>query len=44
MFPMKRCSFSICGRASFVMWNSPSFCLSVKHLIFPLSLNEILVG
>ena len=44
VFPIKRRSFSICGRTSFVVWNSPRFCLSVKLLIFPSHLNEILAG
>ena len=44
VFPVWRSSFSVCWRAGLVMLNSASFCLSVKLLIFPLNLNEILAG
>ena len=37
-------SFSICWRAGLVVLNSLSFCLSVKLLISPSYLNEILAG
>ena len=36
--------FSICWRAGLVVQNSLSFCLSVKLLISPSYLNEILAG
>ena len=36
--------FSICWRAGLVVLNSLSFCLSVKLLISPSDLNEILAG
>ena len=44
VFPVYRRSFSICWRAGLVVLNSLSFCLSVKLLISPSYLNEILVG
>ena len=44
VFPVWRISFSICWRASLVMLNSLSFCLSVKLLISPSYFNEILDG
>ena len=37
-------SYSICWRAGLVVLNSLSFCLSVKLLISPSYLNEILAG
>ena len=36
--------FSICWRAGLVVLNSLSFCLSVKLLISPSYLNEVLAG
>ena len=42
--PLRRKSFSICWRAGLVVLNSLSFCLSVKLLISPSYLNEILAG
>ena len=44
MFPVYRRSSSICWRAGFLVVNSLSFCLSVKLLISPSYLNEILAG
>ena len=44
MFPIYRRSFSTCWRAGLVVLNSLSFCLSVKLLISPSYLNEILSG
>ena len=44
VFPVQRISFSICWRADLVVLNSLSFCLSVKLLISPSYLNEILAG
>ena len=44
VFPVWRISFSICWRASLVVLNSLSFCLSGKLLISPSYLNEILAG
>ena len=44
MFPIYRRFFSICWRADLVVLNSLSFCLSVKLLISPSHLNEILDG
>ena len=44
VFPVLRRSFSICWRAALVVLNSLSFCLSVKLLISPSYLNEILAG
>ena len=44
VFPVQRRSFSICWRAGLVVLNSLSFCLSVKLLIPPSYLNEILAG
>ena len=44
VFPIQRRSFSICWRAGLVVLNSLSFCLSVKLLISPSYLNEILAG
>ena len=44
VFPTYRSSFSICCRAGLVVLNSLSFCLSVKLLISPSNLNEILAG
>ena len=44
VFPVQRISFSICWRAGLVVLNSLSFCLSVKLLISPSYLNEILAG
>ena len=42
VFPVQRISFSICWRAGLVVLNSLSFSLSVKLLISPSYLNEIL--
>ena len=44
VFPVERRSFSICWRVGLVVLNSLSFCLSVKLLISPSYLNEILAG
>ena len=44
VFPVQRRYFSICCRAGLVLLNSLSFCLSVKLLISPSYLNEILAG
>ena len=44
VFPFQRRSFSICWRAGLVVLNSLSFCLSVKLLISPSYMNEILAG
>ena len=44
VFPVKRRSFEICWRAGLVELNSLTFCLSVKPLISPSYLNEILAG
>ena len=44
VFPAQRSSFSICFKAGLVVLNSLSFCLSVKLLISPSNLNEILAG
>ena len=44
LFPVQRRSFSICWRAGLVVLSSLSFCLSVKLLISPSYLNEILAG
>ena len=44
VFPVQRRSFSICWRAGLVVLHSLSFCLSVKLLISPSYLNEILAG
>ena len=44
VFPTERSSFSICCKAGLVVLNSLSFCLSVKLLISPSNLNEILAG
>ena len=44
VFPVQRRSFSICWRAGLVVLNSLSFCLSVKLLISPSYMNEILDG
>ena len=44
VFPAQRSSFSICCKAGLVMLNSLCFCLSVRVLISPSSLNEILAG
>ena len=44
MFPVYRRSFSICWRAGLVVLSSLSFCLSVKLLISPSYLSEILTG
>ena len=44
VFPAQRNSFCICCKAGLVVLNSLSFCLSVKVLISPLNLNEILAG
>ena len=44
VFPVWRRSFSICWRAGLVVLNSLSFCLSVKLLISPSYLNDILAG
>ena len=44
VFPVQRISFNICWRAGLVVLNSLSFCLSVKLLISPSYLNEILAG
>ena len=44
VFPVQRISFSICWRAGLVVLNSLSFCLSVKLLVSPSYLNEILAG
>ena len=44
VFPVKIISFSICWRAVLVVLNPLSFCLSVKLLIYPSYLNEILSG
>ena len=44
VFPVYRRSFSICWKAGLVVLNSLNFCLSVKLLIFPSYLNEILAG
>ena len=44
VFPTQRSSFSICCRAGLVVLNSLRFCLSVKLLISPSNLNEILAG
>ena len=44
VFPVQQRSFSICLRAGLVVPNSLSFCLSVKLLISPSYLNEILAG
>ena len=44
VFPAQRSSFSICCNAGLVVLNSLSFCLSVKVLISPSNLNEILSG
>ena len=44
VFPAQRSSFSFCCRAGLVVLNSLSFCLSVKVLISPSNLNEILAG
>ena len=44
VFPVWWRSFSICWRAGLVVLNSLSFCLSVKLLISPSYLNEILAG
>ena len=41
---VQRRSFSICWRAGLVVLNSLSFCMSVKLLISPSYLNEILAG
>ena len=42
VFSVYRRSFSICGRAGLVVLNSLNFCLSVKLLISPSYLDEIL--
>ena len=42
VFPAYRSSFSICCKAGLVVLNSLNYCLSVKVLIFPSILNEIL--
>ena len=44
VFPIYRSSFSICCRTGLVVLNSLIFCLSVKILISPWNLNEILAG
>ena len=44
VFPAQRSSFSICCEAGLMMLNCLSFCLSVKLLISPSNLNEILAG
>ena len=44
VFPAQRSSFSICCKAGWVVLNSLNFCLSVKVLISPSNLNEILAG
>ena len=44
VFPVWRRSFSICWRAGLVVLNSLSFCLSIKLLISPSYLKEILAG
>ena len=44
VFPVQRRSFSICWRAGWVVLDSLGFCLSVKLLISPSYLNEILAG
>ena len=44
VFPAWRNSFSICCKADLLALNSLSFCLSVKVLISPSNLNEILAG
>ena len=44
VFPVQRISFSIYWRAGLVVLNSLSFCLSVKLLISPSYVNEILAG
>ena len=44
VFPVYRISFTICWRAGLVVLNSLSFRLSVKLLISPSDLNEILAG
>ena len=44
VFPVQRRSCCICWRAGLVVLNSLSFCLSVKLLISPSYLNEILAG
>ena len=42
VFPVYRSPFNICCKAGLVVLNSLNFCLSVKLLIFPSILNEIL--
>ena len=42
LFPDYRSPFNICCKAGLVVLNSLNFCLSVKLLIFPSILNEIL--
>ena len=44
VFPAQRSSFSICCKAGLVVLKSISFCLSIKVLISPSNLNEILPG
>ena len=44
VFPTQRSSFSICCIAGLVVLKSLNFCLSVKLLISPSNLNEILAG